>query len=130
MQSNRHYIPLEKDFGNFHQVLFQMRNQKGKEVVEQAHKDLIESGRYSFQRFIEQFDQELITSRFNPTVGKEEVRLLDRLLYQRQDGLKQKLERLLYAPYYNKWLGKRFVMPIAQPAGRIYFKLKGYKKGF
>lgn len=129
MQANKHYIPLEKDFGNFHQTIFQMKNQKGKEVVEQAYRDLIESGKYSFQKFVGQFDEELIKSGFNPTVDKEETKFLNKSLHQNPNSLKHIFERILYSPYYNRWPGKQFLMPMAQPVGRLYFKLKGYKKG-
>jgi len=129
LQPNVHYLPLERDFANFHQVLKQLKNGKHLEVIDDAYRDLIESEKYSFQKFIEQFDEELIASGFNPTVSSEEAALLNRLLRQQQNSLKNRLERLLYAPYYNKYPGKKYLMPIAQPAGQLYFKLKGYKKG-
>lgn len=126
-----HYLPLERDFANFHQVIRLMKGNKGKEVIENARRDLIESGNYTFRKFIESFDGELISSGFDFRIKPQEPNLVTNAL--KADLAKQEwkhlFETVLYAPYYNKWPGKRFLMPIAQPIGQIYFRLRGYKKG-
>lgn len=126
-----HYLPLERDFKNFHQIIKLMRSAKGQDVIGNAHRDLIESGKYTFQKFIGAFDEELIKSGLNPRIERTEATLVTNAL--NTDLGKQKwkhlIETLIYAPYYNKWPGKQLLMPIAQPIGQIYFKLKGYKKG-
>ena len=55
-----HYIPLKKDFSNLHEVIrmFNDRHLR-QEITENAYQDLIASGRYSYQRFIDGFDHEL-----------------------------------------------------------------------
>jgi hypothetical protein len=52
-----HYVPLEKDFGNFDEVVERIRDTAFLETLtERAHEDLIASGSYSERRFIEEFD--------------------------------------------------------------------------
>jgi len=59
----RHYIPLRKDFSNFDEVIRLLRDETFcQQMVENAFQDLIASGRYSFSRFIAEFDEMLATS--------------------------------------------------------------------
>jgi hypothetical protein len=56
-----HYLALRKDFSNLQEVLAQLRNfDRLGEMVEQTHRDLIASGRYSYQAFIHSFDEDLL----------------------------------------------------------------------
>jgi len=56
-----HYIPLKKDFSNFDQVIAMYRDESlRRELTNNAYRDLIASGQYSYRQFIEMFDQELI----------------------------------------------------------------------
>jgi hypothetical protein len=62
-----HYIPLKKDFSNFEEVILFFNNpQIRHNITENAYKDLIESGNYTYQKFIEDFDQRLINNGFIP----------------------------------------------------------------
>lgn len=126
-----HYLPLERDFLNFHQIIKLMRSEKGQSVIADARRDLIESGKYTFQKFIGAFDEELINSGFIPQIDSQGDTLVTNALKANLGKQKWKhlFETILYAPYYNKWCGKKLLMPIAQPIGQIYFKFKGYKKG-
>jgi len=55
-----HYIPLEKDFSNFDEVVAFIRDDAELErVAARAHADLVLSGRYSLGTFVEGFDREL-----------------------------------------------------------------------
>jgi len=57
---NVHYVPLRKDFSNVAEVLAQLRDPvRTAALTEQAYEDLIASGRYSYERFIRSFDEEL-----------------------------------------------------------------------
>ena len=62
-----HYIPLKKDFSNFDEAvrLFSDSNVR-RELTENAYQDLIASEKYSYRRFVESFDAELIQSGLNP----------------------------------------------------------------
>jgi len=67
--ADQHYIPLEKDFSNFDEVVLKMNNiDLVKEVTERAYQDLICSGTYSYSSFIQRFDGD-ISSRLNVAEG-------------------------------------------------------------
>ena len=69
MEPMVHFIPLRKDFSNFDEVLelFRDANTRG-ELTENAYRDLIASGQYSYRRFIERFDQDRIDAGLDPEV--------------------------------------------------------------
>ena len=55
-----HYIPLRKDFSNFDDVVTMIGNREVREqIVDNAHRDLIRSGEYSYQRFVAGIDEDL-----------------------------------------------------------------------
>lgn len=52
-----HYIPLAKDFSNLDEVVEKLRDDRLVETMtERAHRDLIDSGRYSYRAFVHEFD--------------------------------------------------------------------------
>src|SRR4029077_6259139 len=61
LQPMVHYIPLKKDFSNFVDVirLFSDASVR-RELTDNAYRDLIASGKYSYQKFIQEFDDQLI----------------------------------------------------------------------
>jgi hypothetical protein len=55
-----HYVPLEKDFSNFDEVVGAIRDDALLDrIASRAHADLVASGRYSLQAFAEGFDREI-----------------------------------------------------------------------
>lgn len=126
-----HYLPLERDFSNFHQIIYLMKNDKGRDVRQNARRDLIESGKYTYRKFIEGFDQELLKQGLSPTIDTSEADQITKALHLNQSiqKLRHLPEAFLYAAYYNQWLGKSLLIPMAQPIGQLYLGLRGYKKG-
>lgn len=58
-----HYIPLEKDFSNMDQVVEQLGDLDSlRQMVDRAHTTLVESGRYSYEAFVREFDAVLETT--------------------------------------------------------------------
>jgi hypothetical protein len=58
MQPMVHYIPLKKDFSNFEEVVDLMLDANVRQTItENAHRDLIASGAYSYQRFVHHVDR-------------------------------------------------------------------------
>jgi hypothetical protein len=56
----RHYIPLEKDFSNFSEVVSKVRDHKFLEdLTERTYEEIVASGRYSYRAFIADFDEVL-----------------------------------------------------------------------
>ena len=57
-----HYVPLEKDFSNFDEVVAAIRDGALlHRLAARAHADLVASGRYSLRRFVQELDRELET---------------------------------------------------------------------
>lgn len=57
IQPEQHYMALKKDFSNVDEVLDKLQDNAYLEALtERAYQDIIVSGRYTYQRFIQQFD--------------------------------------------------------------------------
>jgi len=70
-----HYLPLRKDFGNFDQIIAWYHNAAlRRELTENAYRDLIASGRYSYRQFVATFDQELLARGLRPEISPADVR--------------------------------------------------------
>jgi hypothetical protein len=55
-----HYISVKPDFSNIHDVIDQLQdNERLTEIADAAHRDLIASERWSYERFIAQVDAEV-----------------------------------------------------------------------
>jgi len=53
VEPHRHYIPVEKDFSNWDEVVRRLRDDAFlQDLADRTHKELVESGRYSKQAFI------------------------------------------------------------------------------
>jgi hypothetical protein len=70
VEAGRHYIPLEKDFSNFDEVVEWLRDDAYlDELTGRAYDDLVASGRYSLRTVAEEFDA-VIAARARP-VGRQ-----------------------------------------------------------
>jgi hypothetical protein len=70
-----HYVPLEKDFSNFGDVVAAIRDEALLDrVASRAHADLVASRRYSLQRFVQDFERE-IEARVRPVERRPRSRL-------------------------------------------------------
>lgn len=75
--AHTHYIPLKKDFSNINEVLAKLEDDQYLETItERAYRDVIASGRYSYQNFIEKFDA-FVTSK---VCGKSTSKLISFLV--------------------------------------------------
>jgi hypothetical protein len=62
-----HYIPLKKDFSNLDDVIRSFRDPAVRRTLtENAYRDLIASGSYSYDRFMRSFDDELLAAGLRP----------------------------------------------------------------
>ncbi len=70
MEPMRHYIPLKKDFSNFDEVVERFRDPElRRELTENARRELIDSGDYSYERFVAGFDAVLAEAGIEPGEG-------------------------------------------------------------
>jgi hypothetical protein len=83
MEPMVHYIPLRKDFSNFDEVVRLFRDPGvRRELTDNAFRDLIASERYTYERFIEGFDQDLIEAGLSPEVPAADAAVAERALSQ------------------------------------------------
>ncbi|MFL5941907.1 MAG: hypothetical protein ACJ75L_01410 [Gaiellaceae bacterium] len=69
-----HYVPLEKDFSNFDEVVSAIQDAKLlDEMAARAHADLVASGRYSLPSFVRDFERE-IEARASPAQARPRPR--------------------------------------------------------
>jgi hypothetical protein len=74
-----HYVPLKKDFSNFDDVIRMFKDQVlRRELTENAYRDLIASGHYSYRRFMQGFDQGLLEEGLHPEISAREVARVSR----------------------------------------------------
>ena len=113
-----HYIPLKKDFSNFDEVVRMIGDRSlREEITSNAHRDLIASGEYSYAKFVQNVDADLIASGQEPSILPAERRRLGRAL--RRGGVRRRLVteagyltigvRLVigrrFPPHARGWLG-------------------------
>lgn len=57
---DRHYIPLAKDFSNINEVISKIKDTELlQKLADRAFEDIIFSGRFTYEKFIERYDTEL-----------------------------------------------------------------------
>jgi len=103
LEPMHHYIPLKKDFSNFHEALniFNdtiVRNR----LIDNAYKDLIESGKYSYKNFIAQLDDHLETLGVQSFKSDNEIQNITKAL---KKGM-WKHEVVFYSKRYTKPIRK------------------------
>jgi len=65
VKPNLHYIPLKKDFSNIDEVFKKLEDLDYlRQLTERAYTDIIESGEYSYRRFVEGIDADIAARTF------------------------------------------------------------------
>lgn len=109
-----HYIPLKKDFSNFDDVIAMFRNAAlRRQITSNATRDLIDSGRYTYRRFIEGFDRELRSEGLIPGISETEAaRVTERL---NEGQVWRKLSAGLRSLRYVSFPGRKHVRRVVKP---------------
>lgn len=59
LEAGKHFIEIKRDLSNVEEVLDQMADEElRKRITEDAYRDIVESGRYTYRRFVEQIETE------------------------------------------------------------------------
>ena len=116
MEPMVHYIPLRKDFSNFDQVLDQFRDPEvRREITENAHRDLIASGRHTYEKFIEGFDRNLLEAGLVPGVPAGDAEAIEAAFSR---GRRRRWLRAQLWWGYQRWIASSWV-------GVSYYRLRG-----
>ena len=114
-----HYIPLKEDFSNFDEVIRLFRDDSFRhQITENCYHDLIASGEYSYQNFVESFDQELLAAGFTPQLTQKEVTIVSEALSH------DRPRRWIIFPVYmlrsGEYPGRKVVVFLGRPVLKIY----------
>lgn len=124
MQPMVHYIPLKKDFSNFDDCLRMFQDKVlRRELTDNAHRDLIASGKHSYRRFIEGFDEELLRAGLRPEVSVEEAAGISKRL-ERDRVYLELCARGNDLMYHRNFPGRRVMAMIGGPLLRMMRRLK------
>jgi hypothetical protein len=83
-----HYLPLHKDFSNFDEIIRLYRDEEvRRQLVQQAERDLIASGAYSYRHFIAQFDAGLEAAGLRTQIPDKTVRRVNDALWEGERSL-------------------------------------------
>ncbi|MCK4394320.1 hypothetical protein KAX17_15575 [Candidatus Bipolaricaulota bacterium] len=123
LQPYIHYIPLKKDFSNFEDVIQMFRDPAlRRELTENAHRDLIASGRYSYRRFIREcFDQTLLECGLRPEISPEKVARVTSLV--NKGAGRRQFHALVRKAWYHPFPGRFMLVPLVKMV-RAYRRLK------
>ena len=110
-----HYIPLQKDFSNFDEVIRMFRDERLRhELQENAYRDLIASDRFSYRHFIKDFDRELGALDLSRNIDKNTIEQTTELL--NQDLFTRRIKSQIRSLFHTPFPGRRFIVSLVKPA--------------
>lgn len=113
-----HYVPLKKDFSNFDEVAAMILDPVLRhEITENAYRDLIQSGTYSYEAFVAGIDADLLAAGHDPAISPEQRALVDGALARGRTRRRIRTE----ARYLN--IGARMVIGRRVPRARRLLRL-------
>ena len=117
LQPMVHYIPLRKDFSNFDEAIRRFQDESVREaLVENAYRDLIASGQYSYHQFIETFDAELLQAGYDPVISATEADGVTALLGRGQ--VLRQVYSSVRSLHYRSFPGKAALRVVLRPVLR------------
>lgn len=119
-----HYIPLKKDFSNFDDVIRMFRDQAlRRELTENAYRDLIVSGKYSYESFIKSFDEELLREGLAPNVSVADAAAITSQLKRDERYLRFRAKKNAVM-YHKVFPGRDALAFTARPLLKLFRKLR------
>lgn len=106
-----HYIPLKKDFSNFEEVLSIIKDETLVEkIINNAYNDLIVSGKYSYQSFIQEFEKTLPSVQQSVSeYSKNQIELL----INQDFNFRYQLAKLK-SFRYKQFIGRKYLVKIVK----------------
>lgn len=118
-----HYIPLKKDFSNFHEVIRMLGDEAFcKQITDNCYRDLIASEEYSYKKFIESFDQDLKNTGRAPHAKEDKNRGLSFLLLF--NSIIRFPIHIVNILMYGRYPGKSILVRIARPFVIRYWQIR------
>ena len=103
-----HYVPLKKDFSNLDEVVRLIGDRQVRdELTENAYRDLIDSGEYSYARFVQGVDADLIAAGHEPAIEPAARARVDAALRRGRMGRRLRTEARYLSIGARLVLGRR-----------------------
>jgi hypothetical protein len=111
LQPGVHYIALKKDWSNFDDVIRALRSADvRRELTANAYRDVIMSGRWSYERFVAEFDHELRRRGFEPDHSSNDIVSAQLATHSMSSAIQGQLASMRYADFP----GRRAIVSIAR----------------
>lgn len=127
MEPMVHYIPLRKDFSNFDEVIERFRDvDLRRELTQNARRDLIESGAYSYRTFISGLDETFTEAGLSPEISEADAAFVERAL--RRGRVRRRVRSQLWGLQDDlrgrDFPGRAALKPLVKPALRQVDRLR------
>lgn len=91
LKPNIHYIPLKKDFSNFAWVMSVFNDPRERQrLTDNAYRDIIDSAKYSYSRFMQEFDGDLSNLGIETDISEKDIERVN-TLFKRDEWLRVNL---------------------------------------
>jgi hypothetical protein len=119
IKSDVHYIGLEKDYSNIEDVLIKMKDEiYVNNIIENAFRDLIQSGNYHYSRFIAEFDSLLEANLIQPIrnfkVEEDVTNIINKDLV-----IRKLIARIRHKPFPGRNIIKKLAYAIGYKEGNL-----------
>lgn len=116
MEPMVHYIPLRKDFSNVEQALERFGDAGlRRELTENAHRDLIASGRYSYASFVSGVDDLLAAAGVRGAAPAAEIRRVTAAI---ERGRRRRRAATLLVSTLGEVIARTYTIVVALPGGK------------
>lgn len=126
LEPMKHYIPLQKDFSNFSEVIQKFKDANlRQEITENAYRDIIASGRFSYKRFIEEFDKVIEETGFAVLKNTDLLLNIQRIIDK--DTFPRTVTANIRSLKYRKFMGRDLMIDMFKHFLRLLNKSKRIK---
>jgi hypothetical protein len=120
MEPMVHYIPLRKDFSDFDEALERFRDAElRRELTENAHRDLIASGRHSYRAFVAEVDRLLADAGVREELEGEQGRAVSAAL---RHGRLRRRARSQFSSLVRAAIARTYLTVIRLPGGKALMR--------
>lgn len=108
LEAGKHFIEIKRDLSNVEEVLDQMTDEElRKRITADAYRDIVESGRYTYRRFVEQIETESGLAAATPREAYGFGLRVRHRLAEATDRLSwTKMAIYVYSARALRWIGK------------------------
>lgn len=116
-----HYIPLKKDFSNIGEVLRLMNDRSFvSAMVDRLYEDVISSGKYHYSKFVNNFDELLVSFGLNHSLSQDEIDGVESVL-KKGEWVRRSVS-MAKTLRYRSFPGRQIIIVTARGLGLLHGK--------